>query len=338
MDKNKIFNKKWLPFTYNDIFDINKGKRIVIEEEKNGTTNFVSSTEYNNGVSKKVNIRPNNDGNLITVNYDGSVGEAFYQNKPFWALDSVNVLYPKFKLTPHISLFLITLIKKEKHRFSYGRKWNKQRMEKSIIMLPVDNEGNPDWNFMENYIKKLYNLKEILKKINKFYRKKRKKISLLERKWKYFKYGDIFNVEKGYYNRRPEKQGYLNFISASRDNNAVTDKLDKHVVKKIFQPNCITVVNNGYAGEAFYQTKEFTCSHDVNILRLKDINLNPYIAMFFISIIVKEKNKFNYGRKWRVRRMKKSLIKLPVNKQGKPDWNFMENYIRSLSYSRPLSN
>jgi len=31
----------------------------------------------------------------------------------------------------------------------------KERLETFEIKLPTDNEGNPDWNFMETYIKSL---------------------------------------------------------------------------------------------------------------------------------------------------------------------------------------
>lgn len=58
--------------------------------------------------------------------------------------------------------------------------------------------------------------------------------------------------------------------------------------------------------------------------------MNPYIAMFLIAIIRKEKNRFNYGRKWRVKRMRKSIIKLPVNSKEEPDWEFMESYVKTL--------
>ena len=173
---------------------------------------------------------------------------------------------------------------------------------------------------------------EVIKKLKSITDNNKKTLDLSDRKWKYFNYADIFSIERGFYNKRPEEVGNLNFVSASRENNAVTDKLDKQVVSKVFKSNCITVVNNGYAGEAFYQREEFTCSHDVNILRIKDYTLTENIAMFLITIIKKEKSKFNYGRKWRVKRMKKSTIKLPVNDAGKPDWEFMERYIVGLKY------
>jgi hypothetical protein len=53
-------------------------------------------------------------------------------------------------------------------------------------------------------------------------------------------------------------------------------------------------------------------------------------------LIKREKYRYNYGRKWGIERMKNSQIKLPVTKNGTPDWSFMENYIKSLPYSSNL--
>ncbi len=98
---------------------------------------------------------PIHDGNTISVSYNGSVAEAFYQPTPFWATDDVNVLYPNFDMTPAIALFLCTVIRQEKYRFNYGRKWHLERMEQSVIKLPTAQAGQPDWDFMGNYIKTL---------------------------------------------------------------------------------------------------------------------------------------------------------------------------------------
>ena len=47
-------------------------------------------------------------------------------------------------------------------------------------------------------------------------------------------------------------------------------------------------------------------------------------------------NRFNYGYAIVQHRLKNLSIKLPVTAQGLPDWDFMENYIKSLSYSSSL--
>ena len=59
------------------------------------------------------------------------------------------------KLTPSVGLFICALIRLEKFRFNYGRKWHLDRMKSSIIRLPVTKTGDPDWKFMERYIKSL---------------------------------------------------------------------------------------------------------------------------------------------------------------------------------------
>lgn len=146
---------KWHSFTYDQLFTIVKGKRLTKEQMSVGKTPFIGSIDSNNGCRQYINAKPNHKENTITINYNGSVAEAFYQAHPFWASDDVNVLYPKFELTPHIGLFLCSLIKQEKFRFNYGRKWHLGRMKESRIQLPVLSNGTPDWQFMGDYIKSL---------------------------------------------------------------------------------------------------------------------------------------------------------------------------------------
>jgi hypothetical protein len=66
------------------------------------------------------------------------------------------VLYPKFAMSPASALFLCTIIRLEKYRFNYGRKWHLERMREAVIRLPnVPEEGGPDWLYMESLIKAL---------------------------------------------------------------------------------------------------------------------------------------------------------------------------------------
>ncbi|WP_336975105.1 restriction endonuclease subunit S [Bacillus thuringiensis] len=147
---------KWRDFVYEELFEIKKGKRVTKKDIRLGKTPFIAAIDSNNGIREYCDLNPLHEGNVITVNYNGSgVAEAFYQNKPFWASDDVNVLYPRFKMNIYIAMFIITLIRKEKYRFSYGRKWHLERMKTSTIRLPIQDSNEPDWLFMENYIKTL---------------------------------------------------------------------------------------------------------------------------------------------------------------------------------------
>lgn len=147
--------KNWKPFEFQQLFEIKKGKYLTKAKMKPGATPYIGATESRNGVTAYINQPAIHNGNAITVSYNGSIAEAFYQPIPFWASGDVNILYPKFKMTPAIGLFLCTLIRLEKYRFNYGRKWSLARMKTSIIRLPVTESGDPDWEFMEHYIKSL---------------------------------------------------------------------------------------------------------------------------------------------------------------------------------------
>jgi hypothetical protein len=155
-DAPALSGDSWVPFRYEALFDIKKGRRLTKGQMTEGATPFIGAIDSNNGYRQYVDVEPNHEGNTLTVNYNGNgVAEAFYQREPFWASDDVNVLYPKFKLNPYIAMFICALIRKEKYRFSYGRKWHVERMKQSVLRLPVTDDGEPDWAFMENYIRSL---------------------------------------------------------------------------------------------------------------------------------------------------------------------------------------
>lgn len=149
-------DKKWAWFEYQKLFTIERGRGARKNEiVENGKIPLITSIDSHNGLIGYVNNPPAHKGNVITVNRNGSVGQSFYQPAPFCSTEDVHVFAPLFKLNPFVAMFLTPLIMKEKYRYSYGRKWGIARMKHSKIKLPIDQEGNPDWQFMEDYIKSL---------------------------------------------------------------------------------------------------------------------------------------------------------------------------------------
>lgn len=146
----------WEWFSLGELFEIRKGKRITKADMFPGNIRYIGAIDSNNGVSAHIsNDKHIHSENTITVSYNGSIAETFYQEQPFWATDDVNVLYPTFRLNRLRAMFLCAVIRKEKYRFTYGRKWDKDLMIESRIRLPATSDGKPDWEWMENYIKGL---------------------------------------------------------------------------------------------------------------------------------------------------------------------------------------
>ena len=151
-----IDTASWKEFAIQELFEIRKGQRLTKAHMTPGHVPYIGASDADNGVTARVGQSPLHKGGTISVSYNGSVAEAFYQPAPYWATDDVNVLYPKgFELTPASALFICTIIRREKYRFNYGRKWHLDRMKDSVIRLPATESGVPDLIFMDAYIKSL---------------------------------------------------------------------------------------------------------------------------------------------------------------------------------------
>jgi hypothetical protein len=152
----KVAPSTWGKFRLDALFDIKKGRRLTKNQMQEGSTPFIGAIDSNNGHRQYVSVSPEHTGNTITVNYNGNgVAEAFYQTDAYFASDDVNVLYPKFDLNAYRAMFLCTVIRQEKFRFNYGRKWHLERMNETVVRLPATSAKEPDWTFMEGYIKSL---------------------------------------------------------------------------------------------------------------------------------------------------------------------------------------
>lgn len=148
---------KWKVFYINEIFSISAGKRLTKADMDNGQIPFIGATDSNNGITNWI-ATPNSsfDKNVLGVNYNGSVVENFYH--PYGCIFSDDV--KRLHLREHadnkyILLFFKTVILQQKVKYTYGYKFNGQRMERQKILLPVNEEGRPDYEFMEQYGKQI---------------------------------------------------------------------------------------------------------------------------------------------------------------------------------------
>ena len=139
-----------------DYFKFYKGKRLTKANMISGDINFIGATAVNNGITCKIaNSSHIHPSNTITVTYNGSVGEAFYQTERFWASDDVNVLYYKDTLNENLALYFLAPIRRQGKGYAYSFKWTKEKMEKDSIWVPckmVRGKAVLDTNFMETYI------------------------------------------------------------------------------------------------------------------------------------------------------------------------------------------
>ncbi|MFZ2970410.1 MAG: N-6 DNA methylase, partial [Minisyncoccia bacterium] len=155
-DNFSLSDKKWKSFLINNLFDVSGTKttpKRKLEEIGKGEYPYITTQSTNNGVEGFYDFYTEK-GNCLVI--DSAVaGFCSYQEENFSASDHVEKLTPKFKLNQHIGLFLQTIINLEQFRYSYGKKFNQIKIRATKIKLPIDKDGNPDWQFMEDYIKSL---------------------------------------------------------------------------------------------------------------------------------------------------------------------------------------
>lgn len=151
----KLNDREWKAFNVTDVFDhIQRGKRLKNADHVPGNWPYVSSSALNNGVADW--IKPTKKcrifGESISLANSGSVGTAFYEPFEYVASDHVTSFHLE-KGSKQIYLFIATCLEKQKHNFGFNREVNEGRLKRLRIMLPVNNLGQPDYEFMEQYIK-----------------------------------------------------------------------------------------------------------------------------------------------------------------------------------------
>jgi len=330
----KIDVSLWQEFDFNKIFLITRGKRLKTADQISGDVAYISSTKTNNGIDNYV--FPPDDmttfNNAITLNNSGSIGYCFYHSYNFVASDHCTILNIKDKNTELdiiLFLFLKPIIESMKKKYGFAREMSNNRLKKEKILLPAK-DNLPDWKFMKNYIKD--KAKDVAYNDPVIY--PNNIISLNSVKWQEFKISDLFYVvgTKTTPKLTLNEYGYGNhpYITTRATNNGIDGFYDFQTEKG----NVLTI-DSATIGHITYQESDFSASDHVEKL-IPKFKMNEYIALFLKTILNKEQYRYNYGRKFNQNRIKATVINLPITSKYLPNWQFMEDYIKSLPYSKSL--
>ena len=310
----KIDTSKWEAFPISMLFSVVKGTRLTKANMRDGNINFIGASAINNGITAHIandeHIHPEN---TITITYNGSVGEAFYQDKIFWASDDVNVLYPKFALNKYIALFIIPVLKQAGEKYAFIDKWKKEDMEKDCILLPVDENQEIA---VSASLTKLQSAKRSIKSRNAEFES-----------WKTYRIKDIFpNIVKPvvYHTREvKENPAGIPYVVRSKFNNGVK----YYVERPNSNVNPAKVISFGAENATFfYQQSEWISGRDMYYIDTRGID--EYACLFITSCLqpIAEKYSYNYGMFPDL--LKEDRITLPANENGDPDYAFMKQYMK----------
>jgi hypothetical protein len=331
-------------FKVRDLFRLETGavasfSKMVLGDKK---LDCVGATSRNNGNVGFVDSRYGNlavDGNCIVFirTGEGSVGDAIYKGNTFIPSKNVSIGRSE-KLNRYTASFLVNIINKQAHKYNYGYVRSDDRLENEILLLPTDSQGNPDYVFMEAYMKDLE--QKMLERYKHFIEKRlldaniQGGVRLLDdREWREFYMQDIFYIKSGVRLTKADmSKGSNPFIGATDSNNGITE-FTSHT-NNSEDRNVLGVNYNGSVVENFYHPYTAIFSDDVKRLSFRNTEGNKYLYLFAKTQILKQRAKYKYGYKFNARRMSKQKIMLPTNQTGKPDYEFMENYMKTLEHQK----
>lgn len=328
---------KYKEFQIKDVFRVENSKplhKVTLQSSEQSGMPYVTRTKFSNGLEALVDSRyeeHKNPSNTITFGAESVC--FFYQPFEYYTGNKMYYLLriDGKEINENIGLYLVTMMQSSLKNtgYGYGMGLTGTRFKERKILLPVDDNGIPNWDFMEKYVQN--KLKQI--KAN-FLLPKQHQITdyreLNEVEWGEFTIDSIASVNGGrdweVHNR---KSGKIPFIGSSSANNGVTDFVNPEGKEKYVDDGVIGINRNGSVGYAFYHPYKAYFSGDTRFIEIIGYKNNRYVNQFIQTSIMKQKEKYAYGYKMGTERIKNQVIMLPI-KEGKPDFEYMEQYMKRV--------
>ena len=327
-------SKEWKALKIENVFNVEKGMYLNQKKVINGQTPYISAKASSNGLKVFIGNKKLFNGNTITI--EKVKLSAFYQPSDYYCSHDVSVLSNK-KLNKNNSLFLTSMINRQGSKYSYGRQAQMNVVKRETLFCPVDRDSKPDYKYMEQYSKtiidnKIENYKryteEILSNIEY------KDINPLESKeWHEFFLTDIFTVIKRGKRLTKGNQifGDMPYVSSTALNNGIDNYIGNKDRVRIFS-DCLSIANSGSVGSSFYHPYEFVGSD--HITHLKKEGMSKYIYLFMSTLANRLSGKYNFNREINDKRISREKIMLPINESNEPDYEYMEQYMKNMTYNK----
>ena len=328
----------WKEFRLGDLFiEMYKAEAHIKAEydflsaPANNTIRFISRTEDNNGCDCYI---LNNDLSGIEKGQAIVIGDTtatcFYQSDSFVCGDHMVICRADW-INIYTALFLISIIKREKYKYSYGRAFKMQLISQTRVKLPATADNQPDWYFMERYIKSLNHKPITTANVG------HESHSLGVEAWKPFKVNELFQVKYGINMELntcilddKNDEDTVNFVARTEANNGVSATVKPVAGKEPQAAGIITCAGGGSVLSTFLQVEPFYSGRDLYLLIPKQ-PMSKWAKLFCITVLKANKYRYSYGRQANVTLPELELM-LPAYSNGSPDYVFMENYMKSLPY------
>lgn len=148
----KIDTSAWKAFRVGDLFDCETTLGIPSKNDlTDGDISYVTRSAVDNGLSGHCgNLDSVNVGCCITIGAEGFV--AFWQPDDFVAGNKVYALRHS-GLNELSALFVCAALNVLSSEYSFSNARILDSIKQEVILLPATPDGEPDWAYMEQYMK-----------------------------------------------------------------------------------------------------------------------------------------------------------------------------------------
>lgn len=155
-EKKKVDTREWGEFRVGELFDAERGKVKNIQPLTPGATPIIAAGAYNQGIAGMYAI-DSAYKNRITVSCNGAgCGSTFYHPYEFNVNGDAITLIEKKCMSDRAKQFVACILNATfTRKFSYEEKCSPQKALAEAMRLPIDKTGQPDWAYMEEYMRKV---------------------------------------------------------------------------------------------------------------------------------------------------------------------------------------
>lgn len=339
----KIDTSGWEEFRVGDLFS-NFVKpavlhtRQVIETDKG--TPYVVRTKFDNGIKCYVQpvdgVEPSPAG---VITWGAENATFFYQAEPF--LSGRDIYYVDTREhSPSTCMFLTSCLQTITHKYPYNFGLFPDLLKEEQIKLPVDANGDPDWEYMDEYMSNV--MQEADASLDALGRADGDKHAVDVSEWREFVIGDLFeklqlDIKKPNFNKAldvsEERNDEFNLplVNAKHGNNGIMyygRESDFDAAEMT-----IDIVQNGAiaTGDVYAQPQKTGVLWDAYLVKPKE-NIESAFTLMFLSTVIEKsiKDKFSYDDKCVWDKAKTLSISLPVTQDGNPDWAYMDEYMSQM--------
>ena len=285
----KLEECNWKAFCLEQLFQIKIGKNIdKICADTTGNEAYITRTEFNNGLVGFIegdSALKNEDSPVITIGNE--TAKPFVQNFPFFTGTKVNIMIPRIKMSVPVLQFIATSLDKHRKNFSYSFTANSTRLKELQVLLPVNSKEEPDYAFMEEYMREVETRQK--EKYKACVQKKIEELGdvekLEDKKWKAFFIEKVCEIESGQDIYQTERTfGFTPYITATAEQNGIGYFVGNN--NDTLEKDCISVNRNGSVGYAFYHPYKALYGNDTRKLRPRV--QNKYASIFIGSSTIKD--------------------------------------------------